>query len=203
MKPLKNLFSRRYAALFITASLSLLPALARDKDNALPNFQKVNGQIYRGAQPDQDGFERLAKMGIRTIVDLQEFDGRARSEERLVSSLGMRYINIPMRGMEVPSDAAVQRAIAIMNDSSSGPVFVHCHRGADRTGMVVACYRIQHDGWERKKALKEASKYGMSWYQFPLKAYVLRYSPSLDRGVLDADANVPAGGHTVETPAAP
>jgi protein-tyrosine phosphatase len=88
-----------------------------------------------------------------------------------------------MRGMQVPSDAQMERALAVITDDAAGPVFVHCQRGADRTGVVLACYRVQHDGWGKKKALSEARKYGMSWYQIQLQYYVLRYDPRH----LDAD----------------
>jgi protein-tyrosine phosphatase len=103
--------------------------------------------------------------------------------------------------MHVPSDDQVQKALAILNDQSAGPVFIHCRRGADRTGMVVACYRIQRDGWDREKALKEARKRGMSWYQFPLKAYVLAYQPWQSETV-EAGASRVQGAPTV-VPAAP
>ena len=43
-----------------------------------------------------------------------------------------------------------------------GPVFIHCRRGKDRTGTVIACYRMQHDGWNNAKAQAEANEFGMS-----------------------------------------
>src|SRR5439155_26824306 len=58
---------------------------------------------------------------------------------------------------------------------SSAPVFIHCRRGADRTGVILACYRIEHDKWDNHEALREARGYGMSWYQLRLQRYVLAY----------------------------
>jgi protein tyrosine/serine phosphatase len=54
---------------------------------------------------------------------------------------------------------------------------VHCHRGADRTGAVIACYRIAHDGWSSKQALNEAKSFGMRWTQMGLKRYVESFRP--------------------------
>jgi protein-tyrosine phosphatase len=91
----------------------------------------------------------------------------------------MRYVSIPMKGMESPTDEQVSTALALMNDSAAGPVFVHCKRGADRTGAVVACYRIGHDHWDAAKSLSEARSLGMSWYQLALQRYVNNYDGSL------------------------
>ena len=51
---------------------------------------------------------------------------------------------------------------ALLNDNSAWPVFVHCRRGADRTGTAIACYRIEHDHWTNQQALAEAKTFGMS-----------------------------------------
>ena len=88
----------------------------------------------------------------------------------------MRYISVPMKGMSAPSPADVAKVLNILNDSAAGPVFVHCRRGADRTGTVLACYRIAHDGWENRKALAEAKSFGMSWVEVAMKSYVMNYA---------------------------
>jgi tyrosine-protein phosphatase SIW14 len=142
------------------------------------NFHVVNDHIYRGAQPTAAGFQGLAKAGVKTIIDLRETDARSAVEKKAVEAAGMRYINIPMRGMSAPSTADVEKIMALFNDASSGPVFVHCRRGADRTGTVVACYRIAHDGWDNAKALREARTDGMRWVEISMQHYVMGYQPS-------------------------
>jgi protein-tyrosine phosphatase len=66
--------------------------------------------------------------------------------------------------------------LGLLNDAAAGPVFVHCRRGADRTGTVLACYRIAHDGWDNSKALSEARSLGMSWIERAMQSYVLHYA---------------------------
>jgi tyrosine-protein phosphatase SIW14 len=153
----------------------------------VPNFHIVNDQVLRGGQPTDAGFKNLADRGVKTIVDLQEDGTRARDEKRLVKALGMKYVNIPMKGMATPTDKQIAHALKALNDTSDGRVFIHCKRGADRTGMVIACYRVQHDGWENQKALSEARTNGMSWYQFPLQRYVRSYEPHGSSGIDPAE----------------
>ena len=141
----------------------------------MTNFHQVNDHVYRGAQPTDDGFKSLAKLGVKTVIDLRETDSRSAAEKKVVEGSGMRYINIPMQGMSAPSQADVAKVMALFDDPSAGPVFVHCRRGADRTGTVVACYRIAHDGWDNAKALREAKTDGMSWVEVAMQHYVMSY----------------------------
>jgi len=62
----------------------------------LHNFHKVNDHIYRGAQPSGGGFAELAKLGIKTIIDLRESGNRSDSEKKMVEAAGMRYISFPL-----------------------------------------------------------------------------------------------------------
>lgn len=171
------------------ALFSGLSTLARADPTVkgVPNFHAVNEQILRGGQPTGAGFRNLADMGVTTVIDLQEEGSRSRDEKKLVKALGMRYINIPMKGMTTPTEKQISHALKALNNDSAGPVFIHCKRGADRTGVVIACYRIQHDRWDNQKALSEARNYGMSWYQFPLQRYVKSYEPH-DSSGLDPSA---------------
>lgn len=143
----------------------------------VPNFHVVNDQVLRGGQPTDAGLKNLADRGVKTIIDLQEEGERSKGEKRLVKALGMKYVNIPMKGMTTPTEKQISHALKALKDSSDGPVFIHCKRGKDRTGVVLACYRVEHDGWPNQKALSEARDYGMSWYQFPLQRYVKSYEP--------------------------
>src|SRR5262249_7139263 len=97
-------------------------------------------------------------------------------EEKVVKSLNMRYIAVPM--VNCPSPEQATKVLAIMNDESAGPVFIHCKRGADRTGTLVACYRISHDSWDNEKALKEARSHGMHWFEWAMFKFVRAFQPT-------------------------
>jgi uncharacterized protein (TIGR01244 family) len=120
----------------------------------------------------------LAKLGIKTVIDLRREDEHSSaSEAQAVTAAGMKYLNVPMKGVVAPSDEQIAKILAVLD--SQEPVFVHCKRGADRTGAVIACYRIKHDGWARQQALQEAKSFGMGGLQLGLKRYIMTFQPSM------------------------
>lgn len=141
------------------------------------NFHQVNDRIYRGAQPTRDGFESLAKMGVKTVIDLRSEGNRA-AEKGQVEAVGMHYIAVPMSNFGAPTDAQIARVMAVLDDKTAGPVFIHCRRGADRTGTIVACYRISKDRWPNGKALDEARSCGMSRFEWAMQSFVKAYRPT-------------------------
>lgn len=142
----------------------------------------MDDHVFRGAQPDDAGIQALAKQGVHTILDLRNSEERSEREEKLAESLGLKYISLPLSGYSAPSNTQVSKALAALNDQKEWPVFVHCKRGADRTGTVIACYRISHDGWTNRQALDEAKGLGMSSMEIGMKHYILGFP----RAVLEA-----------------
>ena len=164
------------AALTLSVSFSAWPALA--KTPAIPNFHQVNDHVYRGGQPSPEHWQSLAKLGVKTVIDLRREDEHSTTAEaQAVAAAGMNYINVPMKGVVAPTNEQIAKVLAALN--SEGPVFVHCKRGADRTGTVIACYRIAHDRWQREQALHEAKSFGMGIVQFGLKHYIMAFQPTL------------------------
>jgi len=146
---------------------------ANDKD--LPNFNRVNDTLYRGGQPTPRGLKSLKQLGIKTIINLRDDDDRARAEQNDAVAEGFRYFNLPLDRYGRPSDKQVAAILSIINAADNQPVFVHCHRGADRTGTIIAIYRIDHDGWSSEKAKEEAKSFGMGFWQTRMKDYVSDY----------------------------
>ena len=189
--------SRLCTIILFAAGLPLI-ASSGSSVPGVGNFEKVNDLVYRGAQPTEEGFQNLAKLGIHTVLDLQEAGtARAISEQREVKAAGMEYISVPMSGMQKPSNESVAKVLAILEGGKNGPVFVHCHRGADRTGGVIACYRIDHDHWTNQKALSEARSMGMSWYQLAIQHYVQNYTPQSATAVASVSAPVSGTAATI------
>jgi tyrosine-protein phosphatase SIW14 len=136
------------------------PAASRLRYAGLPNFGVVSDQLYRGAQPDESGFAELARLGIAIVVNLRHERDRIARERTLVEGLGMHYVSIPWRGHDDPNPVQVAQFLRLLRDNPQRKVFVHCQRGAERTGVMVACYRISREQWTPERAQAEMEAFG-------------------------------------------
>ena len=139
------------------------------------NFGKVTETIYRGAQPDTNGMASLQRLGVKMIINLRMPGDGWKEEESLAQAQGIIYTNVPLRGIGRPTDDQINTVLKLI-ESVQGPVFIHCQHGCDRTGTIVACYRIKHDQWSSEKALAEAVHYGMSSLERGMKRYVADFA---------------------------
>ena len=147
----------------------------------LPRFKQVSERLYRGAQPLDGGISKLRELGVNTVINLRRADDRSRSEETEVRALGLNFYNIALPNWGRPQDARVVRIMEIINAPESGRVFIHCKAGVDRTGVIVAIYRMTHDGWTSNRALAEAEHSGMRRIQFWMRDYVEDYGDRVRR----------------------
>src|SRR5512142_1563897 len=83
----------------------LLPLAAQSTSGPIKNFYQVDEHVYRGGQPNKDGFDCLTKLGVKTVIDLREAEQRSKDEEKLVTAEGMKYVNVPMTGLHPPTEA--------------------------------------------------------------------------------------------------
>ena len=121
----------------------------------LPNLYKVSDALYRGAQPTAEGLQELQKLGIKTVINLRESNG----DQARLAELGVAYEHIPMSAFHLKDDDVV-RFLRIAGDQGHAPIFVHCQRGADRTGLMCAVYRIGVQGWTKDQAIAEMTQGG-------------------------------------------
>lgn len=142
----------------------------------LPNFHRVDEKLYRGGEPGPGGLERLKAMGIETVLDLRHERRKIRAERAAAEAIGLRYVSLPMYGLARPNDAKVARALAVIDDPANGAVFVHCERGSDRTGVIVACRRVAHAKWSAQRAIQEAMGHGMYWFELAKRSFVRDFS---------------------------
>jgi tyrosine-protein phosphatase SIW14 len=158
-------------AAFANSLAAQTPTVNRD----LPNFQKINDNLYRGGQPNDAGFADLKRLGIMTVIDLRDNDDKASKKRALVEKAGMRFINFPLDNWARPSVSDIEKILDAVNSPANRPVFIHCKRGSDRTGTVIAVYRMTHDGWNAKRAGDEAEKFGIGWWQFAMRDFINDY----------------------------
>lgn len=145
--------------------------------SAFPSISSVSRDgrvapgIFRGAQPEREGYATLKSIGVRTVLNLRTRHG----EREAVEAAGMRYVEIPMSFLKNVDPAAVRKVLSVMTDPASQPVYVHCSKGADRAGVVTAVYRMDVDGWSETEAEAEMEAFGFHEVWFQLKEFVRRY----------------------------
>jgi protein-tyrosine phosphatase len=128
------------------------------------NAGKVGDLLYRGAQPRGEGYEELRKLGISIVVDLRNSkpvkrDGGETREQVKVEAAGMRYVEIPTSAFFGPTETQVATFLQLLHGNPNQKVFVHCYFGDDRTGTMVAAYRIAMDHWTSDEAYNEMRAY--------------------------------------------
>jgi len=116
----------------------------------VPNLHKVSDSLYRSAQPSAEGMKNLRAIGVETIVNLRSFH----SDRDEIGDTGLAYEHIYMKAWHPEEEEAV-RFLQIVANPRRYPVLVHCQHGADRTGTMVALYRVAVQGWNKEEAIEE------------------------------------------------
>ncbi|MFN0242648.1 MAG: fused DSP-PTPase phosphatase/NAD kinase-like protein [Planctomycetota bacterium] len=124
----------------------------------LPNLHQVTPAIYRSAQPSDAGFVELERMGVRTVLSLRAFHA-----DTLPIGSSLERERISFKSWH-PEAEDVERFFRCVMDPSRHPVLVHCQHGADRTGMMLALYRIAAHGWSKDEAIREMVEGGYGFH---------------------------------------
>lgn len=148
------------------------------------NWHRVDDQLYRCGQPDRQGMRALAAQGVRTVVNLRSWH----SDRDEIAGTGIALVEVPASAGSMDYQDLVQALRAVVR--AEKPVAVHCWHGSDRTGAVVAAWRVAVSGWTAQEALDEmvAGGFGHSELFDNLRALVA----GLDRAQLRADVGLPA-----------
>ncbi len=148
------------------------------KENPFLNFDVVEpGVLLRSGEPRIGDIEDIYEdYGIRTIICLN--DDEDSEIEDFAKEHGIKIVCLRMRAAEPPMDEQAELFFEIMADGEIGlekykdvlleclgcsgrrvefekPVLIHCLGGSDRTGIMVALYRVQFQGWSKDRAKRE------------------------------------------------
>jgi protein tyrosine/serine phosphatase len=159
---------RQIAAMHKLLTLFLLLAVASAERPAtwaqlvkgVENLHKVSDVLYRCGQPDSGGMRELEKLGVKTVINLRDFN----DDEKEARGTKLRLRNVDMSAWRI-KDEEVAQVLALLRKKEEGPFAVHCWHGADRTGVVCAMYRMVEQGWSREKAIRELKEGGYGFHK--------------------------------------
>lgn len=158
-----------------SASISVTTATGNHQteqilSSEIDHFYKVTDRLYRGGQPSDKGFQELKKLGITHIISLRSDsdDVNLLDDEKLT----LEHIPVSVNPFKKPKEADVVQFLKAVTAASKQSVFVHCRQGVDRTGLMIAAYRIVIDGWSRDEAIAEMNSIGSHWYYRRFESYL-------------------------------
>ena len=157
------------------------------------DFYQVSDGIYRGGRPDEAGVNALAKLGVKTIINLENDDDAIANETKWATAAAIREISSPMSGSWTPNEKQVDKILATLADRSLYPIYIHCKKGMDRTGVIVALHRVVNEGWAVAKAEREMDDIGFNSWLVNLDRY---YASKARRAALHRPAPLRAEPHS-------
>lgn len=149
------------------------------------NLYQVTTNLYRGAQPTAEGMAQLKAMGIKTVINLRALH----SDKDEVVGTGLKSIRLGTEPWD-SDDKDVVRFLEAVTDANNLPAFVHCKRGADRTGLMCAMYRITVCDWTKAEAIEEMKDGG--FHYSPIWKNIVRYIKMADVEEFKRQAGIPA-----------
>ena len=129
--------------------------------------------LWRGAKPDAAAATELVNRGVRTVVNLElaHDDREAFRDARpsVPQPQGIEYFRIREWEPNVVLasgllDRHVAEFIAITR-SQPRPIYVHCRSGQNRTGVMVAAYRVLEENQPIDSAVAEMAGYQGIWFK--------------------------------------
>lgn len=166
-------------------------AVARDtnwavkvEQDGLPNLHRITGNLYRCAQPTAEGMRAAEKLGIKTVISLRAFH----SDKDELKSTKLKSERIYFNTWHA-EDEDVLRFLKLVTNTNAGPILIHCQHGADRTGTMVAIYRMAVQGWSKEDAIKEMKEGGYGYHS--IWTNLVHYLNRLDVAALRRKAGLP------------
>ena len=155
----------------------------------LPNLYQVTTNLYRGAQPTSEGMKQLKALGVKTVINLRSYH----SDKDEASGTGLKSVRFTTQPWDADNKDVVT-FLKVMADTNNLPAMVHCQRGADRTGMMCAMYRVVFCGWNKKDAIDEMKHGGFAFN--PTWKNLVRYVEKADIEKLKLKAGIANGTNT-------
>lgn len=161
------------------------------------------GKLYRGGQMTAEGLtDAIRDLHIRTVINVQnEFpdpdlrrsflDGRTVKESQVCAANNARYVLLEpdlVRQSTVPPNRpkVIDQFLQLVDNPANHPILLHCKAGLHRTGVLVAIYRMEYEGWSAAAAIRDLKENGFgddaaTAANDYIMQYILTYQPRGER----------------------
>lgn len=158
------------------------------------NLRVISPQLIGGGQPDLAGLKLLKKAGVKTVVNLRYAaksnaaagsssflrnrgdDDEIGEEQENCRLLDLKFVNISMQNSSAPATACLDKFISLFAEPNHLPIYAHCLHGQERTGLMLAAYRLKIEGWTVEAAYEEMLKYGFDPGRTILSDVLFKYA---------------------------
>lgn len=149
----------------------------------LENLYKITPNFYRCAQPSADGMKAAENLGIKTVINLRH----NHTDKDEAKGTNLKLVHIPINTWHM-KDKYVIKFLETVTDPEQQPVLLHCKHGSDRTGTMVAMYRICVEGWTKENAIKEMKKGGYGYHK--IWRNLIKYIEKVDVAKIKKEAGI-------------
>ena len=128
--------------------------------SGVANACQVFPHLVTGGQPTAGQLRALHEAGGEIVLDLRDpMEPRVVDEPAVVQSLGMEYVNVPVRAGSL-DDATLEQILSVLRSAGNRTVFVHCGSGNRVGGAIIAHLILDHQ-IEEEDAIEQAMRVGL------------------------------------------
>lgn len=134
---------------------------------AAPTPYEFAHNLFRGPRPEskEQLHNWIAENKITKVISLDDYyddQSQKRKEENWVREANAKWVHYPMHHLKGPNLNQLKEALKLLIEDRSERVYLHCQHGKDRTGFVVAAYRMSEEGKSLREAKDELYEFGHS-----------------------------------------
>jgi protein tyrosine phosphatase (PTP) superfamily phosphohydrolase (DUF442 family) len=122
------------------------------------NYQFLNDKLSSSGMPTAEQVQALANENVDVIINLAlvTSQGALPDEDKLVQSLGMKYVHIPVEWNN-PTRKNLLEFFQTMDEHRGENVHVHCQANY-RASAFIMLYRVLRLGWNKADAIPVMEK---------------------------------------------
>lgn len=184
-------FPFTYAYASAEPEIVVQQAAKQVSNTTVDNFYQVSDELYRSGQPGVAQMKELEQRGVKSVLNLRNFH----TDNDEAKGTALKLYHIPMEAGRFTEPQLIS-ALKIMKDAPK-PMVVHCWHGSDRTGLMVAMYRMVYQNWPKEAALAELKQPEFGYHQW---AYynIIQYIERADIDSIRAQISSSGDNHSVK-----